>query len=671
MTISTVTLELLRLGPPHNQLLSPLTRYLGVCGNQPVEEVKVEWEHRDFLGKLAALRYDPNRDGERLETIQQLGHDMGRIIGRIDGLKKRLAEAHGTDIAGLTHLEVVMSASELAMLPFELTRTFPGAPGASEQFLLVQASAQIEITRRIRGAITQPLDWPREPKVLFIAAQPEGMTVPLQAHMQALLDAVRPFIPHHDDDPKSLLAATRKYLHILPRASVAEIEQLCSEIQFSYVHVLAHGLEDPKTPGSPYGLALHAGPDRDEKEIVTGDRLAAALGIADRRPSVVTLAACDSGNVHEVIHNGASLAHDLHRAGVPLVIGSQFPLSFEASIEMVQQVYQQLPRGVDPREIIHGLRRRLYARHSTRTHDWASLIVYAALPVDLQAQLDEVKYCSGRLALEATMDRFDHELERLASDEATVDKAKLQLLQQRVDGDSSRLPDEGPWALDAEALRAVAAKRVAQTYFRLGKLQLDDDRAVLWEKALVQLRTARRCYAAAARGTMISTRDSFVRPAVHWLLCQQLCLDVVLGRPFNHDLWSIAKVAATLDAAHGDASTQLGALSGLIELNLLVLANPESSDEEREEAGRHAIEDLDRLIEETNGSKHFVLYSTRQQLRRYTDWFWDPELIEFQRDRQINRGVPDAEPTEHPIVTLAKRMLARIAATSDDPELNN
>ena len=33
MDIRTVSVELLRAGPRHNQLVSPLTQYLGVCGN--------------------------------------------------------------------------------------------------------------------------------------------------------------------------------------------------------------------------------------------------------------------------------------------------------------------------------------------------------------------------------------------------------------------------------------------------------------------------------------------------------------------------------------------------------------------------------------------------------------------------------------------------------------
>ncbi len=675
MTISTVTLELLRLGPPHNQLLSPLTRYLGVCGNQPVEEVAVEWEHREFVAKLAALRYDPKLENFRLEAVQQLGRDMAKVLGRIEGLKKRLAEAHATDIAGLTHVEIVMSASELAMLPFELTRTFPGAPGSADQFLLVQPSVQIEITRRVRGVFEQPLEWPREPKVLFIAAQPAGMTIPLQAHMQALLEAIRPFIRHHDDTPASLLEATKKYLHILPRASVAEIEQLCDEVQFSYVHVLAHGLEDPKSPGSPYGLALHAGPESDELEIVTGDRLAAALGIADRRPSVVTLAACDSGNVREVIHNGASLAHELHRAGVPLVIGSQFPLSFAASIELVQQVYQQLPKGVDPREIIHGLRRKLFARHATKTHDWASLIVYASLPADLADQLGEVQYRAAQLALEATMDRFDHELGRppVAHDASPEQKAAEELrrrqLHERVDETMARLPDTGKWELAAEAMRAVAAKRVAQAYFRAGRAR-PSERTTLWEASLAKLRESRRYYAAAARRTQVSNERSLFRPPIHWLLSQQICLDAVLGRPFEHDDLSIAKVTATLDAAHGSPSVQLGALSGLIELHLLRLAEKDISHKAIAEARHLALEHLKRLIEETQDTRDFVLYSTYQQLRRYTEWFWDPELIAFQATRNIKRVELGPGQSEYEIVGLAREMLDRILEDSDDPKIS-
>ena len=48
MNIRTVTLEFLRAGPRHNQLLSPLTQYLAVCGDSPAGVVNLPYEHAVF-----------------------------------------------------------------------------------------------------------------------------------------------------------------------------------------------------------------------------------------------------------------------------------------------------------------------------------------------------------------------------------------------------------------------------------------------------------------------------------------------------------------------------------------------------------------------------------------------------------------------------------------------
>ena len=58
--IRTIRIEFLRHGPVHNQLLSPLTQYLGLCGNHGASTVHVPYEHQDFLSLLESLRY---RDG--------------------------------------------------------------------------------------------------------------------------------------------------------------------------------------------------------------------------------------------------------------------------------------------------------------------------------------------------------------------------------------------------------------------------------------------------------------------------------------------------------------------------------------------------------------------------------------------------------------------------------
>ena len=55
--IHTVTVELLRKGPPHNQLLSPLTEYLGICGDAGAGPVSIPYEQAAFNAVLEDLRY--------------------------------------------------------------------------------------------------------------------------------------------------------------------------------------------------------------------------------------------------------------------------------------------------------------------------------------------------------------------------------------------------------------------------------------------------------------------------------------------------------------------------------------------------------------------------------------------------------------------------------------
>src|SRR6185369_3772851 len=103
-------------------------------------------------------------------------------------------------------------------------------------------------------------------------------------------------------------------------------------------------------------------------------------------PAVVTVASCDSGNVGSVVAPGASIAHQLHEAGIPLVLASQFPLSVRGSAIMTETVYTRLLRGEDPRVLVHDLRQVLHVS-CPDTHDWASVVAYAALPADIDKQV--------------------------------------------------------------------------------------------------------------------------------------------------------------------------------------------------------------------------------------------------------------------------------------------
>ena len=50
--ICSVKLEFLRPGPAHNQLLSPLTPYVAVCGDDGSVTVNMPFEHRELLIRL-------------------------------------------------------------------------------------------------------------------------------------------------------------------------------------------------------------------------------------------------------------------------------------------------------------------------------------------------------------------------------------------------------------------------------------------------------------------------------------------------------------------------------------------------------------------------------------------------------------------------------------------
>src|SRR5437660_6333534 len=130
----TITLELLRHGPAHNQLLSPLTPYLALCENHGAVTLHVPFEHNQFLHRLDALGYK-HSEQSRLFQLNDTAAVMGAILGMVPGLT---AEANKRDAGDeqLTHLRLIISSSELALLPFELALSPPGFPGAGQQLLL-------------------------------------------------------------------------------------------------------------------------------------------------------------------------------------------------------------------------------------------------------------------------------------------------------------------------------------------------------------------------------------------------------------------------------------------------------------------------------------------------------------------------------------------------------
>jgi hypothetical protein len=669
----TITLELLRHGPAHNQLLSPLTPYLALCQNHGAVTLHMPFEHNQFLYRLSALGYRINEDS-RIFQLNDTARVMGEILAMIPGLT---AESNKDDHTNepLTHLRLILSASELALLPFELALSPNGFPGAG-QHLLLQPQTPICLTRETRRVTDDTFQWPKEARVLFVAASPpEVGTIPLESHLLALRRLVGPWVKYYDDnDPEARRTRVEERLYFLPAASIEAIEKACADGRFTHVHILAHGVERKEGYDTRFFLALHDARDPGQTDYISGSRLATALrasrnpdseGLA--QPAVVTLASCNSGTVGSVIGSaagaGASIAHALHESGIPMVVAGQFPLSFEGSVCLVECLYEGLLWGTDPRRLLYDLRRRLYARFPER-HDWSSLTAYVSLPADFDSQLADVRIERAMGSINAAMNHADEVTRRAFAEEFSSDSSQ-QGQGSPSDATESQELLEGALEKIAAAKRrlqrlvdCIPAKRsriygnLASTEKRQGEVlysaihseifDLADEKL---EESYDLLRKARDHY-----------WDSFLlNRAGSWAVVQYLSLTLVMQHsakfpdlnPIQGEkqanaepeeqgqgpeeqetaerdldaLWSMAHLLSRYDLRSKSRTRNIWACSNLIELYMLAHVMPPNKGRPKPaEASRRALEHTDTLID-LAGRDSFEVYSTRRQVFRYMKWF--------------------------------------------------
>src|SRR5689334_10487922 len=142
-----IHLEILRQGPPHNQLLSPLTEYLALCENHPAVPVRLPFEHQDFALRLEALQYRKDADYRHLE-VAEVTRWMTAILSQVPGLIREMADQSGGGNE-VVNLRLTLSANELALLPFELASASYVFGSAGEPMLL-QSQSPVCITREGR-----------------------------------------------------------------------------------------------------------------------------------------------------------------------------------------------------------------------------------------------------------------------------------------------------------------------------------------------------------------------------------------------------------------------------------------------------------------------------------------------------------------------------------------
>ncbi len=590
----TVKLELLRHGHPHNQLLSPLTRYIGLSGRHEPVTITLPFEHYAFSSRLRALQYKGTDSEGRRSELQQMATTLGDLFEQVPGLLADLSQGEQGDHA-LTHLRLVFSASELALLPFEVCAAPSGFPGEGRA-LSLQLDAPLVLTREIRGASGDRADWSRVPRILFVAAAPGANDIPFKGHLVALVKALDPWLDPKKSD-QTAQDRLKDHLTVINNASLHDIRQACAKVSYTHIHILAHGASCGEREAKRYGLHLFSSPGQDgHSDVVDGRRLAHALrghhhdprnGLS--QPLVVTVASCDSGYQGSVIWPGASLAHDLHEAGIPFVVASQFPLSKRGSIQMADTLYRSLLWGKDPRICLHELRQRL-ASDDVTTHDWASIVAYLSPPVDFHGQIEKLRTLQGRRVIRKTLARIqdytgdstDHSSKYASTVSEREFQQALDLVNQAIDW----VPDAAPESdtrlrktlvehANTVATLGSAEKRQAQViHLRREKIKntfKDEHQTTPMYTAYKQ-----EAQEALQRALVFYRRAFDLDTRCHWAAVQWLGIkahtDVDNGRKIDIDqtVWNLAYAAAVDDLNSDDDSIRAWACGSLAELYFLI-----------------------------------------------------------------------------------------------------
>lgn len=641
-----IKLELLRTGPPHNQLLSPLTPYIALCGNSWPITLQIRHEHHRFLSRLERLRYAVQQgqdvlavpDRVREATVNEVGQDVAEILGTIPSLLSELAGPRGMNEGmPLAHLSLVLGGSELALIPFELAFSPQAFPGEGLEFCL-QLALPVVPTRQSRRSLPAFATWDAEqkPKLLVISAAPAGLEVPLAEHLHALRAAIEPWVgwpagagvatdeAAQKEQQNARLPLVKQHMRVLANASLEQIQEACASERYTHVHVLAHGGVYELGGERQFGVVLCDRVDKARAEVVSGKRLAKALqarsldGSWRSSPFMVTLATCDSGHPGSVLVPGGGIAHDLHDEGIPWVIASQFPLTKAGSVLMAEGLYPGLLRGDDPRLVLHELRRKLYLS-TQRSHDWASIVAYASLPRTFDDSLTIFFERQSRRAIDICFARADE----LANDNTPAAdiglEAALGQIRSLLQVWLGRLPasrDEAARERRAECygMHGSAFKRIALQCSARGKTA---QAAAMLRDALGYYRQAMNEWAA----------GSHYHGGYHWVAVQVLSLTAVLQDPPDQDTFDVVLHLAGRHVQGTSAAAQAwnhGALAELEMLSLYHARRPKPGGSQAHKLVTERVIRHCRAIVDLTGKNSFHVESTRRQFDRYVR-YWDGE----------------------------------------------
>ncbi|MCP3138997.1 nSTAND1 domain-containing NTPase [Pyxidicoccus xibeiensis] len=330
--------------------------YLLRMGQGGVKSAYFPWSERVLMDLAALARGEPDPVAAR-----RLGEELRRFLDALDwGGHEDALEAEARSGRG-PRLVVRSAAAELYSLPWELA-TFKD----SGQHLadLRGFTLRYEWPREVRPA---PAPSAREGRVL-LAWSEAGGGVPEKEHQEALarasLEGGFGFEGRRDVLPKVSLEALEKTLR----------EAVQADEPVAVLHLLCHGAPLGTSEDSHYGLVWNA--PEGGRRLVDAGALGAVLGPYRDTLRMVVLCACHGGDGGALASHLGSLAQELHRVGIGMVVASRLPLSAEGSVVLARTLYEKLlVDSCSLEEALGAARRGL--RVEVKGFDWASLQLYA------------------------------------------------------------------------------------------------------------------------------------------------------------------------------------------------------------------------------------------------------------------------------------------------------
>ncbi len=390
--------------------------------------------------------------------LDALGRSIRAFINELEWDKDEAEILAALQRGDRVQLRICSEAPEIYLLPFEMAQLEVNGQsiGLLDGIVLRYMEPGVTAARRA--------DAETRGRALLAWAEPSHDPVPHAEHVDALATTAMRWLEPFD--------AARDVL------ASASLDRLVAELRrddappVKLLHVLCHGAIEARE----FYLTL-ARDDADDGADDGADDEVARIGLVDfasrLQPfadtlELVLLSVCGGANPGAYDNQLRSLACELHKRGVPAVIGSRFPLSKRGSVALSRALYAALQAGLDDLDdALEAAREALLT--SDRPREWATLQLFFAPGEDddrldapapfegPEGQAAEDRYFVGR----ADELRALEELLRSRADVAVLGPAgigKTALVEQLVAGEAARrlFPGGARWLSGATLERDLA-----------------------------------------------------------------------------------------------------------------------------------------------------------------------------------------------------------------------